>query len=155
MAGCDKNKDKEGELGARSLRSLRRAARSLMIKKASAKEQSEILRLKREAKALMKRTNAEAEPQPAAGKKRVKKIIKRMVPMKLIEYIILHPHNPLRGFREERLAMYSQELRELYFNEKALSAKIREYHGALIKQFCNKGYADDYSEVEVTDNEDN
>ncbi|CAL4989734.1 unnamed protein product [Urochloa decumbens] len=152
MTGCDKSK--EGELGARSLRSLRRSVRLAKIKEASVSEQSEILRLKREAKALMKFTAAE-EPQPAAGKKRKKKVIKRMVPMTLIKHMILNPHNPHRGFREERLAMYSPEVREFYFNGKALAGKILEYQRALIKQFHKKGYADDYSEVEVTDNEDN
>ncbi|CAL4911709.1 unnamed protein product [Urochloa decumbens] len=153
MAGC--HKSKKGELGARSLRSLRRSVRLAKIKEASVSEQSEILRLKKEAKVLMKFTAAEEEPQPSAGKKRKKKVIKRTVPMTLIEHMILNPHNPLRGFREERLAIYSPEVREFYFNGKALADKIREYQRALIKQFRKKGYADDYSEVEVTDNEDN
>ncbi|CAL5094390.1 unnamed protein product [Urochloa decumbens] len=148
MAGCDKSK--EGEPGARSLRSL--PARSLMTKKASAKEQSEILRLKREVMALLDRTAA--EEQPAAGKKKV--IIKTPVPRAAIEAMISKRYNPLRGFREENLAIYPQDVRESYFRRKAIDDKVIEYQQALVKQFHKKGYADDYSEVEVdTDSEVN
>ncbi|CAL4907585.1 unnamed protein product [Urochloa decumbens] len=149
MAGCDKSK--EGEHGARSLRSLRRAARLLMIKKASAKEQSEILRLKREVMALLDRTAA--EQQPAAGKK---KVIKTPVPRAAIEAMISKRYNPLHGFREENLAICPQDVRESYFRRKAIDDKVIEYQQALVKQFRNKGYADDYSEVDVdTDSEVN
>lgn len=66
MAGGGKRN--EEEVSARSLRSLRRSVQSLKTKEASAKERSKILKLKREAKALMKRTVAEAA-QSAVGKK--------------------------------------------------------------------------------------
>ncbi|CAN6325750.1 unnamed protein product [Urochloa humidicola] len=124
-----------------------------MTKEASAKEKSEILRLKREADVLMKRTAAE-EPQPAAGKKRKKMVIKTRVPRAAIEYMILKPHKPLDGFPEEKLAMYSQEVREFYFKRKAIADNLLEYERALIRQFRKKGYAVDYKEVEVTDNDE-
>lgn len=120
---------------------------------ARAKEQSEILRLKREAKALMKRTAAE-EPLPSAGKKR-KKVITTPVTKELIEFMIAKPHKPLDGFPEEKLATFSQEIREFYAKRKAIADKVLEYEQALIKQFEKRDYAEDYTEVEVTDNEDN
>nr|CAB3463006.1 unnamed protein product [Digitaria exilis] len=142
---------------------------------AAASEQSVILRLKREAKVLMKRTPAEEakirrimreinhtaeeeEPQPqqAAGNKRRKTVIKKtLVPRAAIEFMILHPHKPLEGFPEEKLAIYSQEFRESYFRRKAIADNMLEQQRALIRQFHKKGYAEDYKEVEVTDDEDN
>ncbi|KAF8707146.1 hypothetical protein HU200_030387 [Digitaria exilis] len=187
MAGSDMNNERE-LVAARSLRSLRRLVRMATIKEAAALEQSEILRLKREADALMKRTpeeeaeiqrltrkhkresdafmnrttstEEEPQPQPAAGNKRRKVIIKKtLVPRAAIEYMILNPHNPLRGFREEKLAIYSQELREelseLYYKRKAIAENMLEQERALIRQFRKKGHAEDYTEVEVTDDEDN
>ncbi|KAF8707145.1 hypothetical protein HU200_030386 [Digitaria exilis] len=178
-AGGDKKN--EGELGAHSLRSLRRCVRLATIKEAATSEQSEILRLKREAKDLMKRTpeeeaeirrlereadalmnrtaaaEEEPQPQPAAGNKRRRTVIKKtLVPREAIEFMIcLHPHRPLEGFREEKLAIYTQEVREMYFRRKAIADNFLEYQRALIKQFRKKGYAEDYTEVEVTDGEDN
>ncbi|KAF8706494.1 hypothetical protein HU200_030770 [Digitaria exilis] len=69
--------------------------------------------------------------------------------------MILHPHMPLKGFREEKLAIYTQKVHEMYFRRKAIADNFLEYQGALIKQFRKKGYAENYTEVEVTDNEDN
>nr|CAB3463004.1 unnamed protein product [Digitaria exilis] len=147
-AGGDKKN--EGELGAHSLRSLRRCVRLATIKEAATSEQSEILRLKREAKDLMKRTpeeeaeirrlereadalmnrtaaaEEEPQPQPAAGNKRRRTVIKKTL-----------------------------EVREMYFRRKAIADNFLEYQRALIKQFRKKGYAEDYTEVEVTDGEDN
>nr|CAB3459305.1 unnamed protein product [Digitaria exilis] len=127
-----------------------------MIEEERAKEQSEILRIKREGAALRKRTPAEEaeirrlkrdtklfaaaeeEPQPAAGNKRRKKVIKKtLLPRAAIEH----------------LATYSQELREAYFEQKAIIDNVLEYQRALIKQFHKKGYAEDYKEIEVTDDE--
>nr|CAB3490865.1 unnamed protein product [Digitaria exilis] len=143
---------------------------------AAASEQSEILRLKREAKVLMKRTPAEEakirrimreinhtaeeeEPQPqaATGNKRRRKMVikKTLVPREAIEFMILYPHKPLEGFPEEKLAIYSQEFRESYFRRKAIADNLLEQQRALIMQFRKKGYAEDYKEVEVTDDEDN
>ncbi|CAN6330458.1 unnamed protein product [Urochloa humidicola] len=123
-----------------------------MIKKACAKEQSEILRLKRELMAVLERTAAEEQPALAAGKKKKKtKVIKTPVPRAAIERMILKRYNPLRGFREEKLAEYCQKVRESYARRKAIDDKVIEYQQALVKQFRNKGYADDYSEVELAD----
>ncbi|CAO2177139.1 unnamed protein product [Urochloa humidicola] len=144
MAGGDKRM--EGELGAQSLQ---RSVRSLKTKEAMAKEQSEILKLKREAIALMKRIPVE-EVHPAAGKKR--KVIKKELSREFIEYIMLKPDKPLHGFREEELPKRSDKFRQFYAEEKAISDKILEYQQALIKQFLKRGYALNYKEVEVTDN---
>ncbi|CAO2143207.1 unnamed protein product [Urochloa humidicola] len=90
-----------------------------MIKKASAKEQSEILRLKRELMAVLDRTAAEEQPAPAAGRKKTK-VIKTPVPRVAIEHMILKRYNPLHGFREENLATYCQKVRESYARRKAI-----------------------------------
>ncbi|KAF8664665.1 hypothetical protein HU200_054374 [Digitaria exilis] len=68
---------------------------------------------------------------------------------------IRRPHKPLEGFPEEKLAIYSQEFRESYFRRKAIADNLLEQQRALIMQFRKKGYAEDYKEVEVTDDEDN
>ncbi|CAO2183823.1 unnamed protein product [Urochloa humidicola] len=117
-----------------------------------AKEQSEILKLKREAIALMKRIPVE-EVHPAAGKKR--KVIKTELSQEFIEYIMLKPHKPLHGFREEELPKRSEKFRQFYAEEKAISDKILEYEQALIKQFLERGYVLNYKEVEVTDQNHN
>ncbi|KAF8671565.1 hypothetical protein HU200_049882 [Digitaria exilis] len=143
-----------------------------MTEEERAKEQSEILRIKREGGALRKRTLAEEaeiwrlkrdtklfaaeeeELQPAAGNKRRKKVIKKtLVTRAAIEHIISNPFNPLHGFREEKLATYSQELRQAYFKQKAITDNVLEYQRALIKQFHKKDYAENYKEIEVTDDE--
>ncbi|CAL4904336.1 unnamed protein product [Urochloa decumbens] len=147
MAGGVKRK--EAEVAAPLLRRLVRLA---AIREASVSEQSEILALKREADVLMKRAAAE-EPQLAAGNKR-KKVIKTLVPRAAIEYMILKPHKPLDGFPKEKLVMYSQELREFYAKRKAIADNLLEYERALMKQFRKKGYAVDYKEIEVTDNDE-
>ncbi|CAL4995674.1 unnamed protein product [Urochloa decumbens] len=147
MAGGVKRK--EAEVAAPLLRRLVRLA---AIREASVSEQSEILALKREADVLMKRAAAE-EPQLAAGNKR-KKVIKTLVPREAIEYMILKPHKPLDGFPKEKLVMYSQELREFYAKRKAIADNLLEYERALMKQFRKKGYAVDYKEIEVTDNDE-
>ncbi|CAO2165101.1 unnamed protein product [Urochloa humidicola] len=117
--------------------SLQRSARSLKTKEAMAKEQSEI----------MKRIPVE-EVHPAAVKKR--KVIKTELSLEFIEYIMLKPHKPLHGFPKR-----SEKFRQFYAEEKAISDKILEYQQALIKQFLKRGYALNYKEVEVTDNNHN
>ena len=44
--------------------------------------------------------------------------------------------------------------RDFYDEQKALADKMREYQQILIGQYRTKGYAEDYTEVEVTDDED-
>ncbi|CAO2190524.1 unnamed protein product [Urochloa humidicola] len=68
---------------------------------------------------------------------------------------MLKPHKPLHGFREEELPKRSEKFRQFYAEEKAISDKILEYERALIKQFLKRGYALNYTEVEVTDQNHN
>ncbi|CAL4995845.1 unnamed protein product [Urochloa decumbens] len=157
---------------AGSDRELRRSRR-LMRKEelsACASEQDLILMLKREMKALMARrreewaledrvagkkvqsVGEEAEPAARAAKKR-KTVVKRKVPHRLIDYIILNPHNPWNGYPEEKLGKCPQKFREFYAKEKARADKLLEYQQALIKQFRTKGYAEDYTEVSDNDEE--
>ena len=101
-----------------------------------------------------KNRKAAEEVQPAGARKKRKKVVKTIVPPALVEYMILNPHNPLAGFREERLGKSPEWFRDFYDEQKALADKMREYQQILIKQYRTKGYAEDYTEVEVTDDED-
>ena len=87
--------------------------------------------------------------QPAGARKKRKKVAKTIVPQALVEYMILNPHNPLAGFREERLGKSPEWFRDFYDEQKALADQQ-----ILIGQYRTKGYAEDYTEVEVTDDED-
>ncbi|PUZ43492.1 LOW QUALITY PROTEIN: hypothetical protein GQ55_8G014200 [Panicum hallii var. hallii] len=92
-------------------------------------------------------------PKPAgAPEKKMKQVVKSVVPQRLIDFMILYPHKSLDGFHEEELGKRSQKFRDFYAEEKAISDK--EYQQALVKQFRTKGYADDYTEV-TDDEEDN
>ncbi|CAO2165106.1 unnamed protein product [Urochloa humidicola] len=92
----------------------------------------------------MKRIPVE-EVHPAAGKKR--KVIKKELSREFIEYIMLKPHKPLHGFREEELPKRSDKFRQFYAEEKAIFDKILEYQQALIKQFLKRGYALNYKDL--------
>jgi len=187
------------EVGARSratadgdIEFRRRSPRLMKMKEASASLEDQILKLKKERKALMDRrekrwdrqngeiaaralklgikvdvpgknckvaedlqpAGAAEVGQPAGARKKRKKVVKTIVPQALVEYMILNPHNPLVGFREERLGKSPEWFRDFYDEQKALADKMREYQQILIKQYRTKGYAEDYTEVEVTDDED-
>ncbi|CAO2140664.1 unnamed protein product [Urochloa humidicola] len=145
----------------------RRSPRLMRMKELSAcaSEQDLILQLKREMKALRDREREEwalqdrmagkkvhpAKEEAEPANKRKKKVVKREVPKESIEYMILNPHNPWNGYPEEKLGKSSQKFREFYVKEKARADKFLEYQKALIKQFRDKGYADDYTEF--TDDE--
>ncbi|CAO2145414.1 unnamed protein product [Urochloa humidicola] len=131
-------------------------------------EQDLILQLKREMKALRDREREEwALEDRMAGKKvrpvkekaepanKRKKVVKRKVPKESIEYMVLNPHNPWNGYPEEKLGKSPQKFREFYGKEKARADKFLEYQKALIKQFRDKGYAEDYTEVTDDEDEDN
>ncbi|KAF8730447.1 hypothetical protein HU200_017025 [Digitaria exilis] len=120
MACSDKQR-KDGE-------SLRRSLLLAKTRAAAASEKSELLKLKREAMALMKRIAPE-EVEPSAGKKR--KVIKTIVPRGLIEIMILYPHMPFYGFPEETLPNRSQEFHGFYARRKAIADKILEYEQGL------------------------
>ena len=96
-----------------------------------------------------KNRKAAEEVQPAGARKKRKKVVKTIVPQALVEYMILNPHNPLAGFREERLGKSPEWFRDFYDEQKALADQQ-----ILIGQYRTKGYAEDYTEVEVTDDED-
>ncbi|CAN6373901.1 unnamed protein product [Urochloa humidicola] len=155
----------EGEVAARSRA---RSPRLMRINELSAcaSEQDLILQLKREMKALRDRKREEwALDDRMAGKKvgpakekaepanKRKKVVKRKVPKESIEYMILNPHNPWNGYPEQKLRKSPQKFREFYAKEKARADKFLEYQKALIKQFRDKGYADDYTEVTDDDDE--
>ncbi|CAL4911876.1 unnamed protein product [Urochloa decumbens] len=92
--------------------------------------------------------------QPAEKTKR-KKVIKTRVPLERIEYMILNRHrrNPHQGICDDlQVGKRSRRFRENYARRMAIANKYFEYQDALIKQFRDKGYADDYTEV--TDNEE-
>jgi hypothetical protein len=94
-------------------------------------------------------------PKPAGGpEKKMKKVVKSVVPQRLIDFMILYPHKSLDGFPEEELGKRSQKFRDFYAEEKDISDKVLEYQQALLKQFRTKGYADDHTEV-TDDEEDN
>ncbi|CAL4911880.1 unnamed protein product [Urochloa decumbens] len=149
---------------------LRRSARLIRIKELSAcaSEPDLILMLKREINAHVhhrreeraledrvagkKVRPVEEEADPAGTGKKRKKVVKRKVPQGLIDTMILNPHNPWNGYREEELGKCPKKFREFYAKEKALADKVLEYEHALIKQFRTKGYAEDYTVV--TDNDD-
>ncbi|CAN6380396.1 unnamed protein product [Urochloa humidicola] len=151
---------------------IRRSPRLMRMKKLSAcaSEQDLILMLKREIKALIecrreewaledrvaakkvRPAGEEAEPAARAGKK---KVVKRKVSQGLIDIMILNPHDPWNGYPEEKLGRCSQKFHEFYAKEKARADKVLEYEHALIKQFHNKGYAEDYTEVTDDDEDEN
>ncbi|CAL5055584.1 unnamed protein product [Urochloa decumbens] len=134
-------------------------------------EESQILNLKKEMKALMDRRREEwaledrmarlvAQPTVAGEdraaaeaeapkKERKTVVIKSMVPQGVIDYMIT---NPNISFRRETLPNRPQKFRERYAKRKAISYKNSEYDLALIKQYVTKGYAEDYTEA--TDDED-
>ncbi|CAN6330353.1 unnamed protein product [Urochloa humidicola] len=165
----------EGEVAARSRamapdgdHEVRRSPRLMRINELSAcaSEQDLILQLKREMKALRDREREEwALDDRMAGKKvgpakekadpanKRKKVVKRKVPKESIEYMILNPHNPWNGYPEQKLRKSPQKFREFYAKEMARADKFLEYQKALIKQFRDKGYADDYTEVTNDDGE--
>ncbi|CAN6348828.1 unnamed protein product [Urochloa humidicola] len=123
--------------------------------------------LKREMDALMDRLREEwALEDRMAGKKvrsaeqadpanKRKKVVKSKVPKAQIEYMILNPHNSWNGYPEEKLGKSPKKFRELYAKGKARADKFLEYQKALIKQFREKGYADDYTEVTDEEEEKN
>ena len=47
-----------------------------------------------------------------------------------------------------------QSFREIFAERRALAEKKFEYFQAIIKQFRQKGYAEDYSETETEDDDD-
>ncbi|RLN25540.1 hypothetical protein C2845_PM07G29930 [Panicum miliaceum] len=65
--------------------------------------------------------------------------------------MILNPYNPFVDFREDKLGKRPQWFREYYEEHKALADNIMEHQQILIKRYRTKGYAEDYREVEVTD----
>ncbi|KAF8664661.1 hypothetical protein HU200_054370 [Digitaria exilis] len=142
----------ERKLGVRSLRSLRRCVRLATIKEAAASEQSEILRLKREADALMKRTpEEEAEVQRLMMRKHKRESDAFMNRTTSTE----EEPQPQPAAGNKRRKELREELSELYYKRKAIAENMLEQERALIRQLRNKGYAEDYTEVEVTDDEDN
>lgn len=91
--------------------------------------------------------------EPAGdGNKRRKKVVKSTVPQELIDWYILNQHSNPFICEELELGKHSQMFREHYAERKATWNKHREYEQAIIKQFRTKGYAEDYTEV--TDSED-
>ena len=68
--------------------------------------------------------------------------------------MILNPHNPFVGFREEKLGKSPQWFRDFYDEQKAMADNMKEYQQILIKQYRTKGYAENYTLVELTDEED-
>ncbi|CAL4897126.1 unnamed protein product [Urochloa decumbens] len=131
----------------RALRDLQRLSREACLAESSmqAASQSPVI-------AGMKRSRTVTQP---AGKTKRKKVIKTKVPLERIEYMILNRHcrNPHQGICDDlEVGKRSRRFRENYAQRMAIANKYFEYQDALIKQFRDKGYADDYTEI--TDNED-
>ncbi|KAJ1267489.1 hypothetical protein BS78_07G060500 [Paspalum vaginatum] len=156
MAGAE-DRDLKG------LRRSRRVRKATMIKEmGGASEEFQIVMLKRQMKAVIARNEAALKddaapleplqpPEPVgSGKKR--KVVKTEVQQEFIDHMILNPHRPSDGFREENLGKCNQKWRNLYFRQKELADTVLEYQQALIKQYRTKGYAVDCTEV--TDDED-
>ncbi|KAG2593280.1 hypothetical protein PVAP13_5NG110341 [Panicum virgatum] len=97
---------------------------------------------------------AAEDGQPAAGRKKRNNVVKTIVPQALVEYMILNPHNPFIGFREEKLGESPQWFHDFYDEQKAMADNMKEYQQILIKQYRTKGYAEDYTLAELTDEED-
>ncbi|KAF8648847.1 hypothetical protein HU200_064548 [Digitaria exilis] len=92
-------------------------------------------------------------PPPPAGPK--KKAVKQRVPQERIDHMILNLRDPYNdGYPLERLRKRDQSFRESYAESRAIQEKLFEYRQAIIKQFRQKGYAEDYAEVEDADAED-
>ncbi|OEL17331.1 hypothetical protein BAE44_0021649 [Dichanthelium oligosanthes] len=66
--------------------------------------------------------------------------------------MMARPYKPVDEIPEERLAEFSQEFRDWYATEKAITDKIVEYEQALINQYLTKGYAE--NEIEITDDDE-
>jgi hypothetical protein len=133
-----------------------------------------ILKLKREMKALMALRRPyssggtagkeeEEEPQPATAtatatareeearpagaekeKARVVAVKRRRVPQQLIDYMMQNPHDPWNGYPRERLLERSRNFRDYYARGKAFHDKVAEYERALVKQYHDRGFAEDY-----------
>ncbi|PUZ53775.1 hypothetical protein GQ55_5G077300 [Panicum hallii var. hallii] len=108
----------------------------------------------RKAAAEVQPAGAAEDGQPAGARKKRKKVVKTIMPRALIEYMILNPHNPFVDFREDKLGKRPQWFRDFYDEQKAMADNIMEYQQILIKQYRTKGYAEDYTEAEVTGEED-
>jgi hypothetical protein len=95
------------------------------------------------------------EARPAGAEKEKARVVvkRRRVPQQLIDYMIENPHDPWNGYPQERLLKRSQNFRDYYAREKAFHDKVLEYEQALVKQYHDKGFAEDY--IEVSDNGDN
>ncbi|CAL4904490.1 unnamed protein product [Urochloa decumbens] len=130
----------------RALRHLQRLSREARLAESmQAASQSPVI-------AGMKRSRTVTQ---TAGKTKRKKVIKTRVPLERIEYMILsrHRRNPHQGICDDlEVGKRSRRFRENYAQRMAIANKYFEYQDALIKQFRDKGYADDYAEV--TDNEE-
>ncbi|CAN6214382.1 unnamed protein product [Urochloa humidicola] len=113
-------------------------------------EAEEVLKLQQEALLLMKPKVAKAHQLGGALKKR--KLVKKRVPREYIDLIMARPYKGIDEIPEESLAKSTQEFREWYATEKAISDKISEYEQALINHFLTKGYVETLAGV--TDDED-
>ncbi|CAN6178585.1 unnamed protein product [Urochloa humidicola] len=124
---------------------------SNVAESSASNEAEEILKLQQEALLLMKSKVAKAPQLGGALKKR--KLMKKRVPREYIDYIIARPYKGIDDIPEESLAESSQEFREWYATEKAISDKMSEYEQALVNHFLTKGYVETLAEV--SDDEDN
>ncbi|KAF8707009.1 hypothetical protein HU200_030536 [Digitaria exilis] len=102
-----------------------------------------------------------ALPPPAGAgssetnKKTKKKVVKRKVPQVHIDHMIRTLHDPYKAdYHLNRLRNRNQELLEFFAELRALAEKKFEYRQSIIKQFYQKGYAEDYSETDDDEAED-
>ncbi|KAF8706392.1 hypothetical protein HU200_030657 [Digitaria exilis] len=66
--------------------------------------------------------------------------------------MILNLRDPYNdGYPLERLRKRDQSFRESYAESRAIQEKLFEYRQTIIKQFRQKGYAEDYAEVDAAD----
>jgi hypothetical protein len=99
----------------------------------------------------------EEETQPEGVEKNRKKVVvikRRLVPQQLVDYMMENPHDPWNGYPQEQLVNRSQKFLEYYAREKAYHDKFSEYQQALINQYHDNSFVEDYMEMEVSDNDD-
>ncbi|KAF8648843.1 hypothetical protein HU200_064544 [Digitaria exilis] len=174
----------DGDLSSSSSRR-RRSQRLIKLKDAGESEAYQMLKLKREWRALLDRDRDRIEadrkalaarlearsaggatPPPCdppsgagaapAGKKKRKKLVTWKVSQERIDRMILNQRDPYTDrYPLERLGKRLRRLRQVEAERRLVDDKIFEYERAIIKQFRQKGYAEDYSETDEDDHEDN